>query len=130
MPTTRVRVSTHGFFFTGDAKAEVRRFMDRGKETIARRGEQEIRARLGSVLKNPTGYYESQIRVERTGQFNDQVIHDGGVIYGPWLESGKYTPPRRFRGYRTFRRVRTKLRKQVTALVQADLDRLISRLNG
>lgn len=39
------------------------------------------------VFKKPTGYYKSQIKIQRQGLDTD-LITDSEVVYGPWLEYG------------------------------------------
>jgi hypothetical protein len=130
MATSHVQVETRGALFTGQASRDVRKMLDQTKEEIAKAGEQQIRMRLGQVLKNPTGHYQSQIHTKALGRFADQLITDGGVIYGPWLETGKYTPPRRFKGYNTFRRVTGRLRRWWIPVTQRRVDQLIGRWNS
>lgn len=52
----------------------------------------------GSIRKQ-TPYYTTKIDKRRLA-WNRWEIHDHGIIYGAWLESGAYTPRRRFEGYR------------------------------
>jgi hypothetical protein len=132
MAISRIKVSTHGVIFNDRQSQQiVRDWLDETKLKVARIGENEIHARLGQVLRNPTGFYDSHIRTEMAGQYKDVVIHDGGVFYGPWLEGlwqrNQYT---RFKGYKTFKRTRASLRKQMTPIAQAGMDRLIARLGG
>jgi hypothetical protein len=53
---------------------------------------------LHGSIRHQTPYYTTQIRKHELTPTRYQ-IDDGGVIYGPWLESGEYTPRRRFWGY-------------------------------
>lgn len=118
------------FFNQPGARLAVRQFLDDTKAEVAAIGEDEIENRLGAVLKHPTGHYKSRVTHNRLQRFNDQVITDGGVIYGPWLEgTSSRNRTTRFKGYKTFRRIRTRLRKQITPIAQANLDRLIGRLS-
>ncbi|HEY5986047.1 MAG TPA: hypothetical protein VIV12_06620 [Streptosporangiaceae bacterium] len=116
-------------FEAGVPEHVIHDFLDETKEEVAQLGYNEVRARLGSVLKHPTGHYESRIRTERASRYNDQVITDGGVIYGNWLEgTSQRNKTTRFKGYRVFRRIRLKLRKQVTPIAQQNLDHYLQRL--
>jgi hypothetical protein len=54
---------------------------------------------LHSSIRHQTPYYTTQIRKHELTPTHYR-IDDGGVIYGDWLESGAYTPRRRFEGYR------------------------------
>ena len=80
-------------------------------EQIGQSAYDRIRQRLRTVLRNPTGYYESRVRTVNTG--STEVITDGGVIYGPWLEGTSSRNGRtRFKGYQTFRRVSQDIEKE------------------
>ena len=50
-----------------------------------------------------TGNYRRNIEGVKKGL--TAVIHDSGVKYGPWLESGKSRRPTRFKGYHAFEMV-------------------------
>lgn len=83
------------------------RIVARGVEdsmtAVGREAQQAARRRLSRVLVNPTGHYES--RVDYTVVRGEVAeLHDSGVVYGPWLESGGRGT--RFRGYSTFRKTR------------------------
>ena|SRR6266496_243657 len=110
-------------------RAAVFHFLDTAKADLAQVGVNEIHAQLRWLPKHPTGRYASHVRTERVGSYNDQVITDGFVIYGSWLE-GTSTRNRttRFKGYHIFRRTRQKLRRMTREILQRDLDELIARL--
>lgn len=65
-----------------------------------------VRGTFHTHFKNPTGYYESQVRIEQgpRGPF----LTDGGEagpVYGPWLEGvGSRNHTTRFKGYHAFRK--------------------------
>lgn len=101
-----VTVRASGPLFEGASSALVQRYTQAGGEEVARWAEQEVHRVLEQVLRHPTGYYQSQVRVNRVS--NDSFsITDGGVVYGPWLEGvgSRNYPVTRFHGYSTFRRV-------------------------
>lgn len=128
---SRIRVEVSGPLFDGRAKTVINAFMDEAKERVAQIGVDEVHARLGRVLRHPTGVYQSRVVRERAGRFNDQVIHDQGIVYGPWLEGVSRRNQRtRFKGYATFRRVRLRLRKTATPEVEKILQRYLARLNS
>lgn len=60
-------------------------FLDEARYDLSYEGLQHIRG-LTSVFKNPTGYYESQLSIDR--MLGTDLITDNEVIYGPWLEWG------------------------------------------
>ncbi len=92
--------------FDGRTAKAVHAYRDEISLRIAEEGEKLVRQRLHVVLKNPTGYYESQISVGRAG--DGYRVSDSNVIYGPWLEGvgSRNSPVTRFPGYATFRRTK------------------------
>lgn len=74
----------------------------------------EVKKRLGTVLVNPTGYYESRVQVDNSR--GTSVVSDGGVIYGPWLEGTSSRNGRsRFKGYATFRKATQAVEREALA---------------
>ncbi|WP_377271924.1 hypothetical protein [Peterkaempfera sp. SMS 1(5)a] len=105
-----VEVNAAGPLFTGTASAMVTRWTAAAGEELAQWADDEVHRVLGQVLQHPTGYYESQVRVDRQGP-DRFAITDGGVVYGPWLEGigSRNYPTTRFKGYSTFRRVKQRV---------------------
>lgn len=125
----RVEVSASGPIFDGRASPMVRRWTRRQGEEIAQWAEAEVHRVLGQVLRHPTGYYESHVRVERTSP-DRFVISDGGVVYGPWLEGvgSRNFPVTRFRGYSTFRRVKQRVEQRADRELRRNLRHLTREL--
>ncbi|MEC3993997.1 hypothetical protein VSR01_10750 [Actinacidiphila sp. DG2A-62] len=105
-----VQVIATGPLFDGRAARAARAYCDDVRDEIAARGEDLVLAKLGMVLRHPTGYYESQISTEPAGA-DTSVVGDGGVVYGPWLEGtgSRNTPITRFAGYGHWRAAKEKL---------------------
>lgn len=92
------------------------RYAEEIKAVLAKEAETRIHAHLGEVLKNPTGFYESNIHSER--QVNDVMVTDTPVVYGPWLEGvGSRNQSTRFKGYHTFRIVSQQLDMDAMGIV-------------
>lgn len=53
---------------------------------------------LKGSIRDPTPYYWTRIDKQEVTPTR-YLVHDHGVVYGDWLESGAYTPRRRFEGY-------------------------------
>ena len=103
-----LQVRATGPVFNGQARAAITGFITEAEDVVAGEGVNRIKQHLGQVLRNPTGFYESQITSDR--QRDDRVVHDRGVVYGPWLEGvSSRNQTTRFKGYRTFRQVTQKL---------------------
>lgn len=124
MPGFRLNVrATHrgAIFSAANTNAQARRMIISINDAIAQEGVNRIKARLNVVLKNPTGFYESNIQVERREVYRG--VSDGGVIYGPWLEgTGSRNKTTRFKGYKTFRTVKQELDRDAEMLAQPYVD--------
>jgi hypothetical protein len=123
----RVDVDTHGPLFDGRAQAAVHAFLDEAKQEVAQQGLADVHQLLDLSIRNPTPYYETQILTERVGA--DWVVHDRGIVYGPWLEGvGSRNKTTRFKGYWSFRRVTTVLRMKAHGIAERVLHRYLGRM--
>ena len=122
-----MRVEINGPVFNGHATRVVGEFLDEAKDKVGQQGYADVHLLLDRSLKNPTPYYETQITVER--QAADVVVHDSGVIYGPWLEGvGSRNETTRFKGYASFRRAAQQLQRQAPAIAERVLPRYLGRM--
>ncbi len=119
--TTRGRLFTHGAF------SSVRNAEESVVASATEEGAERVRRRLRVVLKNPTGYYESNVVPRQDGRHG--AVTDSGIVYGPWLEG---VSPRnaatRFKGYYTFRRIQQELEPDVPRIVNKDVQQLVREL--
>lgn len=112
-----VEINLSGPVFDGRAAHEVTAFLDEAKQDVGQQGYSNVMRNLNASIQHPTPYYETQIITER--QANDVVVHDRGIIYGPWLEGiGSRNRTTRFKGYFSFRRATQQLRGQATGLAE------------
>lgn len=82
----------------------------------------DVHRTLDQRIMHPTPYYETQIANDIDGP--DRVVHDRGVVYGPWLEGiGRRNRTTRFRGYHAFALAEAATRNQMDAVV----DRIVGR---
>ncbi len=129
MPEFRIIVnaSRNGPIGDGRFARAARDYSDDLQYAVALHGEELVQARLATVLRNPTGYYQSRIRVER-GR-GGYVVNDSGVIYGPWLEGtgSRNSPVTRFPGYATFRRTKALVDRDANRIARQLLDRYQAR---
>lgn len=124
----RVDVDTSGPIFDGRAKNAAHDFSKKVAEKVAEKGEEMVRQQLHSVIRHPTGYYESHIQTEVLTELN-RVITDGGVVYGPWLEgTGSRNDTTRFKGYKTFRLISHELESKTSAIAEQLLPYYTSRM--
>lgn len=90
------------------------------EEAVAQEGLDRVQARLGHVLRHPTGRYRSSIAIK------DRAIRSTSVYHG-WLEGVSSRNTRsRFKGYTTFRKVAQQLQDDVGSIAQPIMDRRIS----
>lgn len=124
-----VSVTIDGPFFDGRFPAAVRQFEQEAQAAVAAQVYADVMHVLDRSIRDPTPYYETQITTERVGP--DVVVHDRGVIYGPWLEgTGSRNQTTHFKGYAAFRKAVQSVRPRVPDLVSAALQRFIIRVGG
>ncbi len=131
MPGMRYNVKTKykgSIFNAAKSKAAALRAITEVNEVLAQEAVNRIKVRLGQVLKNPSGFYESRIAVNRGQRYRG--AWDNRVAYGGWLEGVDPRNSGRFKGYRTFRLVRQTIDKDHDRLVQPVVTRLVRELNG
>lgn len=129
MTDLRIHVDADGPLFNGAAPRVVADYLDAAVWAVARQGEVDIGMELRRVIRNPTPYYWTQITTER--QVHDLVVHDQGVIYGPWLEGvGSRNRTTRFKGYSHWRKVRQALDRKAKGIAAGVLPHYLDRLRG
>lgn len=118
--TSGVKTRKKGAIANGKGDRLVTTATSDAEEDMAQVGLNAIRARLGMVLRNPSGYYESRVTTDVTT--DGLVISDGGVVYGPWLEGSSSRNSRsRFKGYWTFRTVTQDIGQKLTDTAESSI---------
>lgn len=124
-----VKVTMTGPLLDGMAPKEIDAFMAEATETVAQEGLDMVRRELRSVLRDPTGHYESKVQTNQVR--DDFVVNDSGVVYGPWLEGvSSRNRSTRFKGYSTFRRTAQRLQDRAVEIAERVLPEYLRRLNG
>lgn len=96
---------------------------------VANQAYADVRRNLDATIQFPTPYYETQVMVQQ--QHDDMVVHDRGIVYGPWLEgTSRRNQATRFKGYHSFRKAADELRRQVPQYCQHVASQWLPRLNG
>jgi hypothetical protein len=123
-----VTVVMSGTLFTGAAEHIVDLILDDAAHEIAQQGYSDVMTNLNRSIRNPTPYYETQVVVD--GAPDGYVVHDRGIIYGPWLEGvSTRNQQTRFKGYASFRRGFQKLTGEVPKLLDHVIGRHIGKLS-
>jgi hypothetical protein len=105
-------------------------FLREAERRVAEQGLAEVHQLLDRYIKHPTPYYETQIMVQQL-QGGGAIVHDRGIIYGPWLEGiSRRNQTTRFKGYASFRKGTQALRARVPALIQYTLNHYLPRMGG
>ena len=123
-----IRVSRSGPVFNGMARQAAKAFTRDVSLEIAQQGQQMWVAGLDRSIKVNTGYYVSNIKITRQGDLN--IVHDGGIVYGPWLEGtgSRNSPVTRFKGYHEMRKARNKLDRATPRIAERVLQKYLPRM--
>ncbi len=124
-----VTVTTTGPLFDGRAVRALDRLADDATEVVADQGVTDVKQFLDSVLRNPTGFYQSRIQTERKTA-DRSLVTDGGVVYGPWLAGvSSRNKTSRFKGYQHWRRVAQQLQRNVVRITKPVVRRRVGQMN-
>lgn len=121
------RIDRDGPLFDNRAALAAAGYADEIEQVIAEVGVQKVKTALGPFLKHPTGYYMSQLQASRA--FDGWEIHDGGVVYGPWLAGvGSRNRTTRFKGYRHWVIAIQEIRRDAPGIAEFVLERYLPRM--
>ena len=123
-----LEVSITGPVFNGMARAAMAGMVDEMQYHVAAQGLANVSMFLDRSIQHPTPYYETQVTVQRLA--DDWVVHDRGIVYGPWLEGTSHrNQSTSFKGYHSFRRATEQLRNQIPQLIAPILNRWLGRIS-
>ena len=102
-----VDIRFEGPLFDGRAARAMDEACDDAREDVAEFAETYALLLMGLAFRHPTGYYESRITTTRLSA-DTSLVHDQGVVYGPWLEGvgSRNSPVTRFPGYWHWKRTK------------------------
>lgn len=114
------QVVTTGPFFSGRTEAALPRICQEIQDQVAAQANADVHMWMNHFFRHPTPYYETQVTVQRMGETT--VVHDRGIIYGPWLDgSGSRNQTTRFKGYAHWRLATQGAEQRVPQLADAVL---------
>lgn len=123
-----VEIKISGALLTGRAPAAIRSMMADIVDQVAVQALADVHLVLNQRIKHPTPYYETQITVQRVGE--TAVIHDRGVVYGPWLEGvSSRNATTRFKGYAAFRNAAQTANARASRLADSVVQRHMRELS-
>lgn len=124
-----IEITTTGPIFDGTIGDVLSDLQDEWRDSVALAVTSELHSIMDSSFVNPTPYYEVQVINEL--QVPDRVVHDRGIIYGPWLEGiGSRNARSRFKGYSMWRRTVQEVEGRTVAIGEEVAARYQSRLDG
>lgn len=126
--TADVTVTVSGGLFQAHPDGVIDAFLDAATRDVAQQAYANVMTNLNRSIQHPTPYYETQIVVDQARA--SLVVHDRGIVYGPWLEGvSRRNAATRFKGYASFRRAFQTTRRDAMRLVDRQLALFLRRLS-
>jgi len=103
----------HGPISSGRMSRDVEDYSHDVAKAIADEAEKVWVRNLKGSIRHPTPYYWTQIRTREISSTKYEV-HDGGIVYGHWLEGtgSRNSPVTRFPGYWSLRRMDEEMKRR------------------
>jgi hypothetical protein len=128
---SRIQVDLGGPIFSGQDRPIIRAAFKDAKQTLAKWGQDQVQALARKKPKHPKGRFADSITIFDYKKGLTIAPDYPQVLYGPWLEGvSARNETTRFKGYRMFKLVRGRMKKQMTELVQGRFARAVDELNG
>jgi hypothetical protein len=106
----------------------MREYADEVEREVSDFAHDQVLRELDLVLKHPTGYYESRVRVRQMGDLFQ--VDDSGVVYGPWLAGeGERNRETRFKGYGHWQRAQEATDREAEPIAERAFRRYARRLS-
>jgi hypothetical protein len=120
-----------GPLFDGRAQRAMDEACDDAREDIAEFAETHVLTLMGMAFRHPTGYYESRITTTRVSA-DTSLVHDQGVVYGPWLEGvgSRNAPVTRFPGYWHWKRTKALVADRGPQIAERAVHRHLPEMGG
>lgn len=126
-----ITVDFQGPLFDGRAERAMQDACDDAREDIAASAEERVLMGTSASFKTRTPYYETRITTTRVSS-EVSLVHDQGVIYGPWLEGvGSRNRPRPgFPGYGHWRKAKQAIGARAPQIAEAAVRRHLPEMGG
>lgn|SRR6188768_866218 len=116
-----------GPLFDGRADRAVDDYTDEVETAIGEKAKALLQINLKATLRNPTGFYQSRIRLQRHGE--GVQLNDSDVIYGYWLEGvSSKNSSSSFKGYRNFKKTGQQITRQAQSIALQKLPKYLRRM--
>lgn len=125
-----MEINVSGPVFDGRAERACSELAADAVEVVAEAAEEQAVALMQAYFRDPTPYYWLQVTTAHPAYLTD-VVHDQGVIYGPWLEGvGERNKTSRFKGYHHWRQTRQEIAARVPELVDMVVRDRVAEMRG
>ena len=115
--TVDIAIEAAGPLFEGRIRPAITAACRESEDQIGAQASANLHTLMNHYFRHPTPYYETQVTLQRSG---DQVVlHDRGIVYGPWLEGiGSRNQTTRFKGYAHWRQAAQQTNAQASRLAE------------
>jgi hypothetical protein len=126
-----IDIDFQGPLFDGRAERAMADACDDARDDIAAYAEERVLLGTSMHFKTRTPYYETRITTERVTS-EVSLVHDQGVVYGPWLEGvgSRNYPATRFRGYGHWRAAKQAVELRGPQIAEAAVSRHMPEMGG
>ena len=126
-----IEITTTGPLFDGRAQRAITDAVTDARDDVAEFAEEYVLALTGAYFRHPTGYYESHVITTRVSA-DVALVHDQGVVYGPWLEGvgSRNAPVTRFAGYSHWRTTKGLVRMRGPQIAERAVRRHLPEMGG
>ncbi len=126
-----VDIQMRGPLFDGRAERAAQQACEDARDDIASFAQEHALGLMRAAFRHPTGYYESRVT---TTNLSSEValVHDQGVVYGPWLEGvgSRNAPVTRFPGYWHWRRTKSVVEARGPQIAEDAVRRRLPEMGG
>ncbi|MGV9756927.1 hypothetical protein ACWDUC_14065 [Streptomyces tricolor] len=126
-----IDITMRGPLFDGRATRAADRACDDARDDVAAYAEERVLMGTAASFKTRTPYYETRVTTERVSG-DVSLVHDQGVIYGPWLEGvgSRNAPVTRFAGYHFWRAAKQAVAARGPQIAEAAVRRHLPEMGG
>lgn len=126
-----IEVEFRGPLFDGRAERAMQDACADAREDIAAYAEERVLMGTSASFKTRTPYYETRIDTTRVSS-EVSLVHDHGVIYGPWLEGvgSRNSPVTRFGGYHFWRDAKQAVTVRGPQIAEIAVQRRLPEMGG
>ncbi|MET7441191.1 hypothetical protein ACFYQQ_01230 [Streptomyces sp. NPDC005496] len=126
-----IDIDFQGPLFDGRAMNAIQDACEDARDDIAAYAEERVLMGTSANFRTRTPYYETMVTTTNVGG-DTALVHDQGVIYGPWLEGvgSRNAPVTRFGGYHFWRAAKGAVAARGPQIAEAAVQRHLPEMGG